>query len=142
MLDDLVRSTSTYTESNLDTLSTLSLQVGSDGPIRHTKRKKSSQMDKFFNISKISQDCKYCDTKYAALTSIGTLKKHVKKHHPDIYKQKTKTKIILYNQQELLEHNKYLINWIITSLQPFSVTKEESFIEMLKKFNPQYQVRN
>ncbi|CAG8548938.1 195_t:CDS:2 [Cetraspora pellucida] len=96
MLDDLVRSTSTYTESNLDTLSTRSLQVDSGGPIRHTKRKK------------------YCDTKYAASTSTGTLKEHVKKHHPDIYKQKTKMEIILYNQQEQLEHNKYLINWIIT----------------------------
>ncbi|CAG8786476.1 3378_t:CDS:1, partial [Cetraspora pellucida] len=60
--------------------------------------------------SEISQDCKYCDTKYAASTSTGTLKEHVKKHHPDIYKQKTKTEIIPYNQQEQLEHNKYLIN--------------------------------
>ncbi|CAG8598081.1 3860_t:CDS:2, partial [Cetraspora pellucida] len=100
ILDDLVRSTSTYIESNLDTLSTQSLQVDSGGPIHYTKRKK------------------YCNTKYAASTFTKTLKK---------------------NQ---LKHNKYLINWIITSLQSFSITEKESFIEMLKKFNPHYQVPN
>ncbi|CAG8615777.1 7142_t:CDS:1, partial [Racocetra fulgida] len=88
----------------------------------------------------MSQDCKYCTTKYTPLTSTGTLKEHVKKNHFDIYKQKTKTEIVLYNRKEQLEHNKYLINWIVKSLQPFSVIEEESFIEMLNKFNPRYKV--
>ncbi|CAG8510594.1 17716_t:CDS:1, partial [Racocetra fulgida] len=83
--------------SNLETSSTCSLQVDRSGPIRHIKRKKKSQMDKFFNRSEMSQDCKYCMTKYAPSTSTGTLKEHVKKNHFNIYKQKTKTEIVLYN---------------------------------------------
>ncbi|CAG8674965.1 9209_t:CDS:2, partial [Dentiscutata heterogama] len=78
-------------------------------------------------FNEISQDCKYCTTKYASSTSTETLKEHVKKNHFDIYKQKTKSEIIPYNQEEQLEYNKYLINWIIKSLQPFLVTEKESF---------------
>ncbi|CAG8442869.1 5380_t:CDS:2, partial [Scutellospora calospora] len=97
-------------------------------------------MDKFFDQSNISQNCKYCSITYALSISTRTLKEHVKKNHLEIYKQKTKTEIIPYNQQERHEYNKYLIKWIITSLQPFSVTEEESFIEILKKFNPRYKL--
>ncbi|CAG8769115.1 28202_t:CDS:2, partial [Dentiscutata erythropus] len=79
----LIRSTFIYTESNLETLSTCSLQVD----------------------HKISQDCKYCIAKYTSSTSTRTLKEH-----------------------------------IIKSLQPFSVTEEELFIEMPNKFNPHYKV--
>ncbi|CAG8508487.1 14691_t:CDS:1 [Cetraspora pellucida] len=140
IFNGLVRSSSTYTESNLDTLSTCSLQVDSSGLIRHAKRKRKSQMDKFFNRSKISQDCKYCTIKYAPSTSTGTLKEHIKKNHSDIYNQNAKTELVPYNREEQLEHNKYLITWIITSLQPFSVTEEKSFVEMLNKFNSRYKV--
>src|SRR3954466_716302 len=35
---------------------------------------------------------------------------------------------------------KVMINWIIMNMQPFSIVEDNFFIEMIKKFDPPYQM--
>jgi hypothetical protein len=76
------------------------------------------------------------------------LKKHLEKKHPTEYQRKfTQTTLNFqrthpYSCKENFEKSKGLIDWIITSLQPFSVVEENYFIEMIKKFDPRYHVPN
>ena len=47
-----------------------------------------------------------------------------------------------YSHKENFEKSKSLIDWIVMSMQPFSVVEEEYFIEMIKKFDPHYRIPN
>ncbi|PKC50308.1 hypothetical protein RhiirA1_486772, partial [Rhizophagus irregularis] len=100
------------------------------------------------NQTKDSQKCRICATVYSSSISTGTLKKHLEKKHPTEYQRKfTQTTLNfqhthLYSRKENFEKSKNLIDWIVTSLQPFSVIEEDYFIEMIKKFDPRYRVPN
>ena len=45
-----------------------------------------------------------------------------------------------YSYKENFKKSRCLIDWIVTSLQPFSVVEEEYFIKMLNQFDPRYRV--
>lgn len=118
------------------------------GPIRNNKISSSSEINEFFIRTKDSQKCRICATVYSGSTSTGTLKKHLEKKHPTEYQRKfTQTTLNFqrthpYSRKENFEKSKSLIDWIVTSLQPFSVVEEDYFIEMIKKFDPRYRVPN
>jgi hypothetical protein len=121
------------------------------GPIRNNKKSSSSSdVNEFFIRTKDSQKCRICATVYSGIgsTSTGTLKTHLEKKHPTEYQRKfTQTTLNFqsvhpYSRKENFEKSKSLIDWIVTSIQPFSVVEEYYFIEMLKKFDPRYRVPN
>jgi hypothetical protein len=118
------------------------------GPIRNNKTSSTFKINEFFIRTKDSQKCRICATVYGSSTSTGTLKKHLEKKHPTEYQRKfTQTtlnfqRIHPYSRKENFEKSKGLIDWIVTSLQLFSVVEEDYFIEMIKKFDPRYRVPN
>jgi hypothetical protein len=120
----------------------------SGGPIRNNKTSSTSEVNEFFIRTKDSQKCRICAIIYSGSTSTGTLKKHLEKKHPTEYQRKfTQTTLNFqrthpYSRKENFEKSKSLIDWIVTSMQPFSVVEEEYFIEMIKKFDPHYRVPN
>ncbi|PKY32488.1 hypothetical protein RhiirB3_394077 [Rhizophagus irregularis] len=124
-------------------------QKSNGGPIRNNKTSSSSsEINEFFIRTKDSQKCRICATVYSSSISTGTLKKHLEKKHPTEYQRKfTQTTLNFqhthpYSRKENFEKSKNLIDWIVTSLQPFSVIEEDYFIEMIKKFDPRYRVPN
>jgi hypothetical protein len=118
------------------------------GPIRNNKTSSTFKINEFFIRTKDSQKCRICATVYGSSTSTGTLKKHLEKKHPTEYQRKfTQTtlnfqRIHPYSRKENFEKSKGLIDWIVTSLQLFSVVEEDYFIEMIKKFDPRYRIPN
>ncbi|CAG8541986.1 17886_t:CDS:2 [Dentiscutata erythropus] len=130
-------------------------QQSSGGPIRR-KNNAKSPMDEFFERTKESQTCKICKKMYAGIgeTSTGTLKTHLRRNHQSEFERgaqqtdferKTRTtlnfrKVTPYTRQDNFERSRSLINWIVSTMQPFSVIEEESFIEMIKKLDPHYHL--
>jgi hypothetical protein len=86
--------------------------------------------------------CKTCSTKYELTTSVTTLRKHLKLHqlYAPSKKQSTMTRMDSFNRQEQDEHTKYLVQWIICDLQPFSVVDNSYFREFINYFCPRYIV--
>ncbi|CAG8484905.1 2222_t:CDS:2 [Scutellospora calospora] len=129
-------------------------QQSSGGPIRR-KNNSKSPMDEFFERTKESQTCKICKKMYAGIgeTSTGTLKTHLRRNHQSEFERgshqtdferKTRTvnyrRITPYSRQENFERSRSIINWIVSTIQPFSVIEDESFIEMIKKLDPHYHM--
>ncbi|CAB4491654.1 unnamed protein product [Rhizophagus irregularis] len=123
-------------------------QKSNGGPIRNNKTSSLSEINKFFIRIKDSQKCQICATIYSNSTSTGTLKKHLEKKHPIEYQCKfTQTTLNFqrkhpYSHKENFKKSKNLIDWIVTSLQPFSIVEEDYLIEIIKKFDPRYRVPN
>ena len=106
---------------------------------------KLSNIGIYFIRTREHQKCKLCSNIYGRIniTSTGTLKKHLKQNHIDEYNKifkETNQNIISYTYQENFKKTKYLINWIITSIQPFSVMSESIFIKMINNFDPRYKI--
>ncbi|KAF0357982.1 zinc finger bed domain-containing protein 1-like [Gigaspora margarita] len=130
-------------------------QQSSGGPIRR-KNNAKSPMDEFFERTKESQTCKICKKMYAGIgeTSTGTLKTHLRRNHQTEFERgaqqtdferKPRTtlnfrKVTPYTRQDNFERSRSLTNWIVSTMQPFSVVEDESFIEMIKKLDPHYHL--
>lgn len=86
--------------------------------------------------------CRMCPARYRSTTSVTTLRKHLKTHQLEIpvRKQSTITRMNPFNQQEQQEHTKYLIQWLICDLQPFTVVDNFYFREFVNHFCPRYIV--
>ena len=131
--------------SSLDDAAQSTIDISDDegeksngGPIRNNKNT-LSKVDEFFIRTKDFQKCRICANEYSGIgsTSTGTLKTHLEKRHPTEYQRKfIQTTINFpraspYSRKENFEKSRCLIDWIVTSLQPFSVVEEEYFIKML-----------
>ncbi|CAJ0836176.1 4950_t:CDS:2 [Entrophospora sp. SA101] len=94
-----------------------------------------------------NQKCRVCAATYSGIgkTSTGTLKNHIKTKHPNEYQRCVQTtlnfqRINPYPPKENFMKTKVMINWIIMNMQPFSIVEDNFFIEMIKKFDPPYQM--
>ena len=140
--------------SSLDDAAQSTIDISDDegeksngGPIRNNKNT-LSKVNEFFIRTKDFQKCRICANEYSGIgsTSTGTLKTHLEKRHPTEYQRKfIQTTINFpraspYSRKENFEKSRCLIDWIVTSLQPFSVVEEEYFIKMLNQFDSHYRV--
>src|SRR5271170_282592 len=74
--------------------------------------------------------CKKCSKQYKLLTSMTSLRKHLRIHQltAPTRTEKIEKKINNpFNKQEQKEHDKYLVQWLIRDLQPFTVIDDPSF---------------
>lgn len=104
-------------------------------------------MNDYFVRNNEFQKCCICAATYSGIgkTSTGTLKNHIKTKHPNQYQKCIQTtlnfqQINPYTSKENFIKTKVMINWIIMSLQPFSVVEDKFFVEMIKGFDPRYQI--
>jgi hypothetical protein len=107
----------------------------------------ASKIDEYFTRNNELQKCRICAATYSGIgkTSTGTLKNHIKTKHPNEYQRYIQTtlnfqRINPYPPKENFMKTKVMINWIIMNMQPFSVVEDNFFIEMIKKFDPRYQM--
>jgi hypothetical protein len=87
--------------------------------------------------------CKICSKKYQISTSVSSIRKHLQTHQLQASTkiQKIKNNITTpYNRQEQNEHDKYLIQWLIRDLQPFTIVDNTSFRSFIKFFCPRYVI--
>jgi hypothetical protein len=74
--------------------------------------------------------CSKCSKRYKSSTSVSNLRKHLETHQIKVLTKKEKTtkkKENRFSKQEQEEHDKYLIQWIIQDLQPFTVVDNPFF---------------
>ncbi|GET61992.1 hypothetical protein RIR_jg12105.t2 [Rhizophagus irregularis DAOM 181602=DAOM 197198] len=93
--------------------------------------------------------CNFCDQKYSAKTSTGTLNDHFKRKHSKIQPKgvgsieaafnnsQTRTTLPGKNHLDILDN---LINWVIMECQAFRVVDSPSFKELITSLNPEFQV--
>ncbi|CAG8763691.1 22299_t:CDS:2, partial [Rhizophagus irregularis] len=93
--------------------------------------------------------CNFCDQKYSAKTSTGTLNDHFKRKHSKIQPKgigsieaefnnsQTRTTLPGKNHLDILDN---FINWVIIECQAFRVVDSPSFKELIASFNPEFQV--
>jgi hypothetical protein len=84
--------------------------------------------------------CKICKNKYKVTTSVSTLRKHLKKHQlsAPTKNQSVTKKIEPFNDKEQKIHDKYLIDWLICDLQPFTIVENHYFRELVNFFCSRY----
>jgi BED zinc finger. len=74
--------------------------------------------------------CKNCSKKYKLTTSVTSLRKHLQTHQLNA-PTRTEKSVKKYNdpfsKREQKEHDKYLVQWLIRDLQPFTVVDNLSF---------------
>ncbi|CAJ0837769.1 15635_t:CDS:2 [Entrophospora sp. SA101] len=107
----------------------------------------TNNIDEYFTRNNEIQKCRVCAPTYSGIgtTSTGTLKNHIKTKHPNEYQRCVQTtlnfqRINPYPPKENFMKTKVMINWIIMNMQPFSIVEDNFFIEMIKKFDPPYQM--
>jgi hypothetical protein len=108
------------------------------------------------NFEKVTDDkgglinikCNFCDQKYSAKTSTGTLNDHFKKKHLKIkpggvgsieaaFNNNSKTKLQGEDHLDILNN---LVNWVIMECQAFRVVDSLSFKKLIASLNPGFQV--
>ncbi|GBC13304.1 zinc finger BED domain-containing protein RICESLEEPER 2-like [Rhizophagus irregularis DAOM 181602=DAOM 197198] len=78
---------------------------------------------------------------YKITTGVSTLRKHLNKHQlraPTKKYQVLTKKGVPFNYDEQKIHDKYLTNWLICDLQPFTVVETHHFKAFLNFFCPNY----
>lgn len=74
--------------------------------------------------------CKNCSKKYKLSTSVSSLRKHLRTHQlnaPTRAEKREKKTDNPLSKREQAEYDKYLIQWLIQDLQPFTVVDNPSF---------------
>jgi hypothetical protein len=74
--------------------------------------------------------CKKCSKKYSQSTSVTVLRNHLQGHQLKALTRSEKTGRVRVNtlsKKEQEESNKYLVQWLIRNLQPFTVVDDLSF---------------
>lgn len=74
--------------------------------------------------------CKKCSKKYQLSSSVSTLRKHLKTHQlkaPTRVQNVEQKKTSAFDKDEQEEHDKYLVQWLIQGLQPFTVVENPFF---------------
>ena len=77
-------------------------------------------------------------------TGTTTLHKHLKDQHQidipvrSVKKQRTITEIEPFDEQKQMEHTKYLVQWLICDLQPFTTVDNSYFRAFVSHFCPRY----
>jgi len=77
--------------------------------------------------------CKKCSKKYQLSTSVTSLRKHLKTHQlkaptrTEKIEKKNEFPLSPFSKREQDQHDKYLIQWLIRDLQPFTVVDNSSF---------------
>jgi hypothetical protein len=87
--------------------------------------------------------CNICATKYKMATSTSTLRNHLKKHQlvaPSVRQRATTERRDPFGELEQNEHTKYLIQWLICDLQPFTVVDNSYFRAFINHFCPRYTI--
>jgi len=87
--------------------------------------------------------CKICAAKYKTTTGVSTLRNHLKKHQLDAPSMKQKaatTRMNPFGELEQKEHTKYLIQWLVCDLQPFTVVDNSYFRAFISHFCPRYTI--
>ena len=88
--------------------------------------------------------CKNCSIRYKLTTGTTTLRKHLKDQHQidipvrSVKKQRTITEIEPFDEQKQMEHTKYLVQWLICDLQPFTTVDNTYFRAFVSHFCPCY----
>ena len=89
--------------------------------------------------------CKSCSKKYQLSSSVSTLQKHLKIHQ---LKAPTKTQNVeekkecAFDKDEQEEHDKYLVQWLIQGLQPFTVVENSFFRAFVNFLCSRYNIPN
>ncbi|GBC39169.2 zinc finger BED domain-containing protein RICESLEEPER 2-like [Rhizophagus irregularis DAOM 181602=DAOM 197198] len=90
--------------------------------------------------------CKRCNYVFSIKSSNTTIERHLlNKHNIIIPKVRKQTTLNFkctdpWPAKEKLERDKAVVIWIIDNQQPFSVVKNEKFIEMMHIFDPRYKI--
>ena len=73
--------------------------------------------------------CKICFNRYRITTSVSTLQKHLSRHRLSVPKKKHVLieKRDPFDEEQQQIHNKYLTDWLICDLQPFTVVENPLF---------------
>jgi len=92
--------------------------------------------------------CKICRNKWGANTLLSTITRHFEKKHHHTFKELRQTTLNFTRPApystvdkrcvESLDHD--LLQWIVTSQQPFSVTEEVSFTKLISNLDPRYKI--
>jgi hypothetical protein len=85
--------------------------------------------------------CKKCSRRYKTTTGVSSLRKHLKIHQlqaPTKKHQVLIKKCVPFNDDEQKIHDKYLTDWLICDLQPFTVVETHHFKAFLNFFCPNY----
>ncbi|GBC27415.1 zinc finger BED domain-containing protein RICESLEEPER 2-like [Rhizophagus irregularis DAOM 181602=DAOM 197198] len=84
--------------------------------------------------------CKICSNRYRITTSISTLRKYLNKHSLSVPKKKYVVieKRDPFDEEEQQIHDKYLTDWLICDLQPFTVVENHYFKMFINFFCPRY----
>ena len=97
----------------------------------------------------INVKCNFCNQKFSAKTSTGTLNEHYKKKHSKIQpgeegsieaafnNSQIRTKLQGENHLDILNN---LVNWVIMECQAFRVVDSPFFKELIASLNPEFQV--
>jgi len=87
--------------------------------------------------------CRICSKKYKQSTSVTTLRKHLQEHQlkaPTRAERKGKTSNNPLSKKEQNEYDKYLVQWLIRDLQPFTVVDDPSFRAFVNSLCPRYVI--
>ena len=85
--------------------------------------------------------CKKCSKQYMQATSVTVLRKHLRSHQINVptrtEKKDNKSENPL-SKKEQKEHDKYLVQWLIRNLQPFTVVDDPSFRDFINNLCSRY----
>jgi hypothetical protein len=85
--------------------------------------------------------CKKCSKQYMQATSVTVLRKHLRSHEINVptrtEKKDNKSEKPL-SKKEQKEHDKYLVQWLIRNLQPFTVVDDPSFRDFINNLCSRY----
>src|SRR3954454_15428987 len=87
--------------------------------------------------------CKRCSKRFKVTTSVSTLRVHLKLHQ---LKAPTKKQTVSMKKKNPLEeeeqkkHDEFLIQWLISDLQPFTVVDNHHFKEFISFFCSRYVI--
>lgn len=84
--------------------------------------------------------CQKCSKKYNQATSVTVLRKHLQGHKLDAptRTEKKNKKSDPLSKKEQKEHDKYLVQWLIRNLQPFTVVDNPSFRDFINHLCSRY----
>jgi dipeptidase len=86
--------------------------------------------------------CQKCSKQYSQATSVTVLRKHLRSHQLNVptrtEKKDTKEIENPLSKKEQKEHDKYLVQWLIRNLQPFTVVDNPSFRDFINHLCSRY----
>jgi hypothetical protein len=89
--------------------------------------------------------CKICSKQYQVSTSVSSLRKHLETHQlkaPTRIEKVTKKVNNPFSKREQKEHDKYLVQWLIQDLQPFTIVDNPFFRAFVNFLCSRYVIPN